>query len=241
MDVTECLSASDAARATSVLQKLVRHDISRWALTGGLAVEFHLKRLGLTAVARTLNDIDFIADSFDNIPQTLTRDFVFRHIHPYDPPAKTMLQCVEPDSAVRVDLFRAYGGVMSRAIRVETTLGSLRIVSYEDLAARTARLAIDLAGGVPIPAKHGRDFLRLIETLEPERVEAAWQDHRKPGHPVSFQEAAQQLRALIRTRIDLLISPEYSKDIYQVCGRCHESGAFRLADPAVVLGLLGYC
>jgi hypothetical protein len=69
-------------------RKLARHEIRHWALTGGFAFEIHAERLGLQPSVRALNDLDFIAPSFDYIPGTLPRDFLFRHIHPLDPPGK---------------------------------------------------------------------------------------------------------------------------------------------------------
>src|ERR1051326_3381878 len=106
------LSRADADRAIHTLAKLARHDISRWALTGGMATEIHRLRSGCEPATRVLNDIDFIAGSFDCIPESLADDFLFRHIHPADPPNKTMLQAIDPDSALRVDIFRACGGTM---------------------------------------------------------------------------------------------------------------------------------
>ncbi len=215
-------------RFASTLRKLERHDISRWALTGGLAMEIHCRPL-----TRAPNDIDFIAASFDCIPLTLANDFLFRHVHPADPPNRTMLQCVDPETSLRVDVFRACGAAMERARD--------GVASLEDLAARAAGLTMDLAEGVPMPAKHAADFLRLSTMVDAARVEEAWRDHRKPKHPATFQEASSLLRDLIPARPHLLITPEYSKDTEARCARCLSTAAFPLADAKRVLALLGYC
>jgi hypothetical protein len=235
------LSAENDSRVWSTFRKLARHDVSRWALTGGLAIEAHLARLGAKQSVRALNDLDFITESFDCIPDTLAGDFLFRHIHPLDPPGKTLLQCVDPDSAMRIDVFRVNGATLKRTSTLPFPGGTMRLISLEDLAARTARLALDLAEGVAVPAKHARDFLRLAELVKPAAAERAWQDHRKPQHPSSFREASRQLCELIPASQSLLINPDYSKDANQVCKRCVPTGVFRLADPKVVLSLLGYC
>lgn len=91
------LPAEDADRALRTLERLFRHDIPKWALTGGLATEVHWTRLTGQTSLRPLNDIDFIVDSFDALPQSLANDFMFRHIHPFDPPGKTLLQMVDVD------------------------------------------------------------------------------------------------------------------------------------------------
>ncbi len=213
-------------RFLSTLRNLEKHDISRWALTGGLAMGTHRS-------SRPLNDIDFLADSFDCIPETLAADFLFRHVHPADPPGKTMLQCVDPETAVRVDVFRACGATMDRARD--------GIVSIEDLAARAARLTLDLAEGVTVPAKHAADFLRLSTMVDAARIEEAWHDHRKPAQPASFDEARRLLAELIPACPHLLISPKYSQDTEARCARCGALEKFPLADARRIVSLLGYC
>lgn len=99
----DVLSKHDRNRAERTLHKLYQHDISRWALTGGFAVEHHIRRGGGKPGPRLLHDIDFIVPSFDCIPESLGRDFLVRHAHPYDPPGKTLLQCVDPETKIRVD------------------------------------------------------------------------------------------------------------------------------------------
>ena len=235
------LSIGDSMRAFNTLRKLALHDVSRWVLVGGLAVEFHCLRSEHSHPIRHLNDIDFVASAFDCIPETLARDFLFRHVHPFDPPGKTMMQLVDADASLRVDLFRAYGGIMSRTISVDLPSGPLRVISVEDAVARAARLLLDLDASVPVPAKHAVDYLRLAELVKSSTVETAWQDHRKPTHPMTFWETNTLLKRLIATRRNLLTSPEYSKNTAEVCPRCVRTPPFQLADPNVVLSLLGYC
>jgi hypothetical protein len=235
------LSARDADRADRTFRKLARHTIGEWALTGGLAIELHCLRLGRRPSLRALSDLDFIAGAFDCIPETLAEGFLFRHIHPADPPGKTLLQFIDPDSALRVDVFRAYGATLSRTSRLDSPAGPIQVVSLEDLVARSARLALDIAEGFPVPAKHASDFVRLAELVDPAEVEAAWQDHRKPAHPATFGEAHSVLQELIPARQNLLITVDYSKDTEEVCPRCAPTAAFRLADPQWILSLLGYC
>jgi hypothetical protein len=239
--IKQVLSTGDSERAFNTLRKLALHEVSRWVLVGGLAVEFHCLRGGHTPSIRHLNDLDFVAPAFDCIPETLAREFLFRHIHPFDPPGKTMMQFVDADTSLRVDLFRAYGGIMSRTISVDLPSGPLRVISVEDAIARAARLLLDLEASVPVPAKHAGDYVRLAELVKTSSVETAWQDHRKPTHPATFWETNALINRLVATRCNLLISPEYSKNAAEICPRCVQTTPFQLADPNVVLSLLGYC
>jgi hypothetical protein len=235
------LSVADADRVLYAFRKLASHDIRPWAVTGGFAIEIHHLRLGRQPPIRALNDFDFITGSFECIPETLAHDFLFRHIHPLDPPGKTMLQFIEPDSALRIDVFRAYGATMARTSRLNLYSATVQLISLKDLVAREARLTLDLAQSMPVPSKHARDFLRLVQLVDPADVETAWQDHRKPNHPVTFEETNRLLQDLIPSHPELLITPDYSNDIEKVCPRCEPTAAFHLADPKVVFSLLGYC
>jgi hypothetical protein len=148
---------------------------------------------------------------------------------------------VDIGTKLRVDVFRAIGGIMTRAAPLVLPTGEIRVVAVEDLIARMARLSLELARGVPIPAKHAIDFLRLLELTAPSEVQRAWGDHRKPGHPLIFGDALDILRDLVRNRGDLLVAPEYSKDVGAECPRCVPTPGFPLADPRVIVSALGYC
>jgi hypothetical protein len=240
LHLSSFLSPPDAARAAATLARLDRHGFTQTVLTGGLAVEAHCAFGGGTARPRAFTDIDFLVAEFDQIPCSLASDFLFRHVHPDDPPAKTLLQAVDPRSAVRVDVFRAYGREIERAILLP--LESMRrAIGIEDLVARAARLCLDLADGNPVPAKHAFDFLRLLPLAVALNLEEIWREHRKPSHPETFREAASLLSELIRSRTDLLREVTFSRDPEQACARCAATGSFPLADPRRIVAILGYC
>lgn len=241
MGLSEFLSGQDAELARRTLARLRLHSTSPLVLTGGGAVELHRRRGGSATEPRPLNDIDLLAETFEAIPSRMFAGMIFRHVHPHDPPGKTLLQAVDPETGVRVDVFRACGNVIARSIPMEVEGIELRVVSAEDLASRTARLCMDLACGTPIPAKHARDFLRLLPLVNTNATEKIWQEHRKPNHPESFAETAALLFELIGSRQDLQIIPNYSRDPMASCSRCEATEAFPLADAQHIFSLLGYC
>lgn len=235
------LSTVDVERVERCLMALHGHGTGEWALTGGLAVEMHRARLGRDPQVRQLNDIDFVTTSFDCIPATLADDFLFRHVHPLDPPGKIIAQLVDAANALRIDVFRAPETIMSRTIEVDLPSGSIRVVALEDLLARTARLTLPLWDGLPVPAKHARDFLELSQLTPPAGAESAWADHRSTDDPATLQETSGLLHDLIARRPDLLTRPGYSQDPLRRCARCVPNAKFQLADPALILSILGYC
>lgn len=241
MQLDPFLCAADSHRAVQVLLKLADHDISGWALTGGFAIELHILRRAGQACLRPLHDIDFLVDSFDGIPETLGREFLFRHVHSYDPPGKTLLQAVDEEMAVRVDVFRAYGQEMDRTEPTVLAGYPMRTVSLPDLVARHARLNWDLVDGQRVAPKYARDFLRMLELVTTDGMEEIWREHRKPHCPESFAETARELKRLIELRQDLLVPPVYSTDTLEACSRCHSLTAFPLAAASRILELVGYC
>ena len=232
MRFADFLAPTDARRVIRVLEKLAHYGLRDFALTGGLAVEMHRDCPSI----RSLNDVDIVVESFDAIPPALAYGFLFRHIHPDAAHGKTMVQLVDAREALRIDVFRAYGATLARSVA-----GPVALVAREDLAAREAALLMDLERGIPVPRKHAEDFPRLLHTVDPGRIEAAWREHRKPHDPETFREAAALIVELLQSRQDLLVVPEYSRDTDAVCPQCRETERFRLAAPRTVLSILGYC
>ena len=109
------LSSTDAARVSRVLEKFAVRNLRRFALTGSLALETQWIALGHAPHRRALNDLDIVVESFTSIPDTLAQDFLVRHIHPKAPQGKMLIQLVDPEEAVRIDVFRAYGATMARS------------------------------------------------------------------------------------------------------------------------------
>src|SRR5262249_15370399 len=136
-----------ADRLSRTLALLATHNVSGWALTGGTAIELHLLRLGAPPIVRPLHDLDFVAAGFDCLPASLGDSVISRHVHPHDPPAKMMWQAVDPDTALMIDVFRAYGNEMNRARKVDLLQCTLQVVAFEDLVARHARLCCGLLRG----------------------------------------------------------------------------------------------
>jgi hypothetical protein len=220
------LSQENAGRVESCLRTLQHHRIDQWALVGGLAIEIHRKLLGRPRF-RDLNDIDFVTTSFDCIPNTLADDFLFLHVHPFDPPGRTMAQLVDPAAVLRIDVFRTNPAIMGRTVELKVPNGDIRIVALEDLLAQAARLTLPIADGLPVAAKHAKDFLALLKVAAPAKAEIAWADHRRTTDPKTLEEVVFLLRDLISHSSDLLITPTYSQDPTQrwhAVGRRNDSG-----------------
>ncbi len=235
------LSATDSARVNDTFRNLAVHDISRWVLAGGVAIELHTLRRGGPPAIRPLHDIDFVIESFASIPEALGAELLLCHVHPNDPPGKNLFQAVDPETEVRIDVFRAYGSELERTVPVTIAGFAFKMLSLLDIVARHARLNWDLMENKPVAPKYARDFLRLLEYVEAEEIEPIWREHRKPHCIESFAETVRLLRLVIASRSNLLIHPTYSSDVNEVCKRCRGAEAFPLTDRHQILSILGYC
>src|SRR3954452_24130881 len=113
--------------------------------------------------------------------------------------------------------FRAYGATMSRTRNAELGSIAVRLISLEDLAARAARLVLDLAAGQQVEQKHASDYQRMATLVDASQVEVAWRGQRRTTDPMTFREANLLLRDLIPARSSLLTPADYSQDTCATC------------------------
>jgi hypothetical protein len=232
------LEECDAGRASAVLRTVLAHGLP-CALTGSLALVTHLRELGLLSAPQRLHDIDLVVPGFDAIPHSLATAFVLNHVHPHAAEGKTLLQLIHPVHAVRVDLFRAFGDTLARAVPTSATPDDLHVVSIEDLRARTiANLRTQLGRGLPVDVKHARAFTALAGLGDPARLATAWLDHRE-NLAGTFDQAVADVLELMQAHPELLIVEEYSRTI-TACDRCQAHGPFSPAAPERIVEILGY-
>jgi hypothetical protein len=160
-------------RVSLVVEKLAIQGLREFALTGSVAMEIHMAATGQTPRLRRLNDLDIVVESLASIPQSVADGFLFRHVHPKAIAGKTLMQLVDPDQALRIDAFRECGSTLERSRLVRFGTRVLKLVSLEDLAARAARVVMDLEAGFAVSRKHAEDFLRLACATNPDLAEIA--------------------------------------------------------------------
>jgi hypothetical protein len=220
------------------IEPLLGAGVSGWTVTGSVALALHE---GAHAVdVHRFNDVDFVVDSFDRIPPALADRFLVNHVHPRAPEGKLLIQLVDPVRALRIDVFRAFGRTLSRARTLAGDSGALKLIAIEDLAARTTALVCGrLRSGKSIEAKYVAAFRRLMFRGEPALLAEAWTDHRQ-AISSTIDEAIEETRRLLDLRADL-VSQDYGADALRMCDRCEAVGAFRVAPPAQIKTILGYC
>jgi hypothetical protein len=236
---TEFLTPGDGLRVSVVLKKLSAYGFRGGALTGGLVTEAHLLSHGRATEQRVLNDLDFIVESFASIPGSLAEGFLSHHIHPHALEGKTLLQLIDQEQRLRIDLFRQFGSTLTRTEILNGPAGPLRVISIEDLVARTTSLVVGcLRKGETIDVKHARAFRRLAGLGEPVKLDTAWRDHRQ-SELESFPEVVRQAHQLLELHPELVIRERYSAEVV-ACPQCQDQGPFRRARPDIIVNILGH-
>lgn len=163
------------------------------------------------------------------------------HVHSDAPPGKLLLQLVNPNDAVRVDVFGAVGETLARMRSGTVGDREVRFVAPEDAAARLARTLMALERNEPVPRKFAADFRALVDAVDASQVQSAWRDHRNVDDPGSFDEACNRIALALALHGELLVEPVLSTDIDAVCQRCKIVEHFPLASRQRILRILGYC
>ena len=228
---TALLHYDDARRAAEVVELLLGHGL-RCALTGGVAICAQLRAHRRPVDRRQLNDLDFVVESFASIPESLTESFLQHHVHPDASDGRMLLQLIDEVRGIRIDLFRELGRTLSRSRPLDgDTGGMLRVLSVEDLVARTTALVCGrLRRGLTIDRKHTTALSRLRGLGQHAERARAWADHRQQV-PGTFDEASREAARLLAAHPELVVVEEYAGTAVP-CERCREHGAFRPA-PAV--------
>jgi hypothetical protein len=151
-----------------------------------------------------------------------------------------LMQLIDEPRAIRIDLFHALGSTLSRSVTLDDVTGELKVLSVEDLVARTTALVSGcLQRGQRIDVKHVTAFTRLFGLGRPEQLAVAWNDHRQQV-PGTLDSASREAARLLEAHPELVVAEEYSRDA-SPCERCCEHGPFRPASPSRIVEILGYC
>jgi hypothetical protein len=231
------LLAVDARRAARGVGAVLDHRL-RPALAGSLARTISLRVLGHVRAPRQLNDVDLVVEDFSALPESLADSFLLNHVHPAAAEGQVLLQLIDESLALRIDVFRAFGRSLSRAVDVAST-APLPVLAVEDLRARATAIVYGcLHRQRPLDPKHVAAMQDLMGLGDRDVLKVAWEEHRQ-GLSGSFDEAQRKACHLVEERPELLVPDVYSAAI-EPCDRCREVGRLRPTDPTRIVSVLGY-
>ena len=231
--------AQSNVRIQRALERFLAHR-SGVALAGSLAMFAQLKASGRVLADRVFVDIDFVTISLNGLPGTIADEFLCPHVHADAGVGRTLVQFVHPSDAVRIDVFAASEGSLSRATPFRFGDTTVPVVSLEDQAARAASLCMKLVRGGPVAAKHARDLKLMLPSVSNSDIDIVWDEHRHPSDPSCFQDAVKLIQDHAEAHLELLVTPEFSSDLSSICPKWAKAGAFHPAPAAQIFSILGY-
>jgi len=205
-----------ARRLEESLARFASHcDRNRVALTGGVAVEYHLAAAGRPALRTRIADLDVVARAVEEISPAVTRDFLVSHYHRPGPGvARAMLQLVDVPARLRIDVFPD----------AENAIASARFASFGRIDMLVLSPAAILA--------HKLQTIGKASPVEPV----------DPKHLRDAQALAALLGLTFEASTPFYAPARYCTDLDARCERCERSRTsdFPLAPKREIFALLGY-
>ena len=208
---------AEMARLSTCLARLLPN--LRWgdvAMTGGVAIQIGLARLGRAGTRDTIADLDMVATAVDAISPRVAETFLVSHYHSVRPGVpKFMVQLVDPVTRIRVDIFPDLVGSIARSAVVGVGANEIRLLSLEDILEHKVHTLSTASAARPVDPKHADDARALGELFQ---------------RPVP---------AIDR---DALVEDVYGLDEHVLCQRCvlSSSDGFPLAPKDEICRLLGW-
>ncbi len=184
-------------------------------MTGGAAVEHHLRAAGRPPIRDEIADLDLVVGDVDGLSPRVCDAFLVAHYHRCGPGVpKALVQLVDPRERLRIDIFPDIDEAIVEATRGAIGATSLLILSARSILEHKLRTVAKSSAASPVDTKHWRDATAL----------AALVGRALPAPP-RFAQAAQ-----------------FSTDVDARCARCEQSATagFPLAPKARIFALLGY-
>jgi hypothetical protein len=213
---SEPMTSRGGERST-VLPRLLAHaDVDAIALTGGLAIDFHVTALGRAPSRRAPTDLDFVVSRPDAVAPAVSCDFLISHYHVPQPGVpKFLLQLVDPATRLRIDVIPDLAGSIALAEWRHVGATRMKVLTLASIFEHKLLTLLRASRERPVDPKHLRDAELLGALLG------------RDVPPV----AAEALAADV-----------YGGEADASCGRCEASRrpGFPLAPKQQVLELLGW-
>ncbi|HRH40523.1 MAG TPA: hypothetical protein PKY82_02680 [Pyrinomonadaceae bacterium] len=236
------LTKDDIDKCIGSISKLSQSLSEPIIITGSLAILYHLLKSGKPTKKRQLNDIDTVyLTDFSQIGHSLGRNFLINHFHPLREKGKVLLQLVDEEYRTRIEVFTPQSDTLAQRL-TNLKIGELtwRVVSAEDLLAKLLSIIYSILEDQSVDPKYAESFNLLAEIANQNVVQKVWQDYRKEGQFINFDEAAQSVKVKIAANPDLLQPTEYCQDINIQCLWCRESEVFPIASRSQIHEILAY-
>jgi hypothetical protein len=135
-------------------------------ITGGVAMQLGMARLGRHSVRSEIADLDFVAARIGAVRPGVVGQFLVSHYHVAQPGVpKFMIQLVDPESRIRIDVFPDLVGSLADARPTEVGAHTILVLPLERIFEHKVHTLGLASRRTPIDPKHVRDAHALGEVL----------------------------------------------------------------------------
>jgi len=164
----QALLAVEADRLSGCLNRLIPHvQLDSLAMTGGVAMQLGMARLGRYGARNIVTDLDFVAGRIEAVRPGVVEQFLVSHYHVVQLGVpKFMIQLVDPGSRIRIDLFPDLVGSLADARPTEVGAHTILVLPLELIFEHKVQTLSRASRSAPIDPKHVRDAHVLGEVLD---------------------------------------------------------------------------
>ena len=159
---------AEADRLFGCLDRLIPHvELDSLAMTGGVAMQLGMARLGRYGARNIVTDLDFVAGRIEAVRPGVVEQFLVSHYHVVQLGVpKFMIQLVDPGSRIRIDLFPDLVGSLTDARQTQVGAHTILVLPLERIFEHKVRTLSRASRSAPIDPKHVRDAHVLGEVLD---------------------------------------------------------------------------
>lgn len=232
-------SANDATRVKAHLIKLLPYiDTDKLAIVGGLAIRYHLTRVGMRYPIRPFNDLDLMVKEASAVSPKVSKDFLIYHYHP-PKGGSFYIVLVDPVSKTKVDIFD-WNPPMEESVTVRFNGYKLKMRSAEDQLVKTVIDIQRISKEQKVNPKQFEDTKLLMQVVDNKKTDKIWMKRKFPYYPNSINEAINKANKIAMQHSEWLLKDPFKRIKPYRCKACRNANGFKITPMKKIYNILGY-
>jgi len=242
-DLLKHLPSEAGERLAETLRRTCDGAIAPVLIVGSIALRYHLNRHGCAPLHRPLHDLDLAVSDVESLPPVEGEALLVSHYHPDSATSGTgrlLLQLVDPETALRIDIFHALPGAFHRASPLGHCSPHIFVACIEDVLVRSILvLGAQIESG-SVEFKHVETIQRLSDIVKMEKADQLWATIDQGVWPGSIREAIEHAGSVLQDHPSLYGVLQYGRLDDPPCDQCLWTDRYPLAEKHRIFEILGY-
>ena len=235
------LSKGERKRTSLFLDKLLRHfSPDNFAIVGGLAIRYHIMKRDLPYPERSLNDLDIIIKDINDIPPSVTKDFLIAEWHPPKKSGYFIVKLVDPETKIKADIFPFGPDSTKRFINLPFMGYTINVASIEDQLVKTVFDIQRISAQNKVDPKQFSDAKLLMKIADLKLANQVWKDQSFKRYPKSITDAIDRAKNIAKKHPEWLQEQPFRKPKPFKCPDCKPPADFPLTPMEEIYKILGY-